>query len=185
MEVVICPSGIQQTNLGIHRAVALHHRDHSLMSGLNHPVWVNPEPSRISWFWDTGGILSSLCFVLPKMAFPGNHRQGTPCHFGLVWNFVHTSGRPLLHFLVGAVYLPHKIASGAQYLAFNSIWWGSRKFQEGQKKTAIFILFALSCVSFYSKNICWVLPMHKWLAYRKYSTNISCYIMYDGILTGR
>lgn len=127
----------------------------------------------------------SAAFVLHKMVFPGNHRQVSPCHFCLVWNFIHTSVRPFLHFLVGAVYLPHKTGPRAQYLAFNPMWWGSRKFWEGRKKTAIFVLFALSCVSFYSKNICWVLPMYKWLAYRKYSTNISWYIMYDGILTGR
>lgn len=128
----------------------------------------------------------SASFVLHKMVFPGKHRQVSPCHVCLVWNFVHTSVRPLLHFTFPCGgYLPHKIVPRAQYLAFNLIWWGSRKFQEGQKKTAIFILFSLSCVSFYSKNICWVLPMYKWLAHRKYSTNISCYIMYDGILTGR
>lgn len=124
-------------------------------------------------------------FVLYKMVFPGNHRQVSPCHFSLLWNFVHASIQPLLYFLVEAVYLPHRIAPRAPFFAFNPVWWGSRKFQEGQRKMALFILFALSCVSFYSKNICWVLPMYKWLPYRKYSTNISCYIMYDGLLIGR
>lgn len=69
-------------------------------------------------------------------------------------------------------------------LCFKSNLMVPGKFRDVQRMTVIFILFTFSCVPFHWRNICWVLPMYPWLAYKKHSINISYHFMYNDISRG-